>query len=180
MVWEQHLHQVNYACANSLQCHTQWFLKWFQFDNWATAWQNQQNDVCAHRRFRSAWASEQSDQSQRCPPEAKLGPKLPIERKRRLWSDWADAQADLSRRWAQKSFVGFVMRWLKMLLLRVYICNTYTFHHIFIFRIEPNMKPFSHANDIVLRRGIYKYIYSLNWCLTDQTFSVLQMHHGVQ
>ena len=30
---------------------------------------------------------------------------------RRLWSDWADAQADLSS-WAQRHFVGFVMRWL--------------------------------------------------------------------
>ena len=33
-----------------------------------------------------------------------------------------------------------------MLLPRVYICSTYTFHHIFTFRIEPNMKSFSHAN----------------------------------
>ena len=33
---------------------------------WATSWQNQQNDFCAHRRLRSAWASAQSDQSLRC------------------------------------------------------------------------------------------------------------------
>ena len=31
--WEQRLHQVNYAYPNSLQCHTQWFLKWFQYFN---------------------------------------------------------------------------------------------------------------------------------------------------
>ena len=80
MVWEQRLHQINYAYVNLLQCHTQWFLKWFQYENWAAAWQNQQNDLCAQRRLRSAWASAQSDQSQRCPPEAKLGPKLPTER----------------------------------------------------------------------------------------------------
>ena len=30
---------------------------------WATAQQNQQNDLCAQRRLRSAWASIQSDQS---------------------------------------------------------------------------------------------------------------------
>ena len=30
---------------------------------WATARQNQQNDMCAQRRLRSAWASAQSDQS---------------------------------------------------------------------------------------------------------------------
>ena len=33
---------------------------------WAAAWQNQQNDLCAQRRLRSAWASAQSDQSFRC------------------------------------------------------------------------------------------------------------------
>ena len=31
--------------------------------NWAVTWQNQQNGTCAQRRFRSAWASVQSDQS---------------------------------------------------------------------------------------------------------------------
>ena len=34
--------------------------------NWAAAWQNQQNRVCAQRRFRSAWASFQTDQSLHC------------------------------------------------------------------------------------------------------------------
>ena len=44
--------------------------------------------------------------------------------------------------------------------------STYAAHIHFItffrFRIEPNMKSFSHANNIVLRRDIY--IHSLNWC----------------
>ena len=31
--------------------------------NWATAWQNQQNNLCAQQRLKSAWASAQSDQS---------------------------------------------------------------------------------------------------------------------
>ena len=30
---------------------------------WAAAWQNQQNDLCAERRRRSAWTFAQSDQS---------------------------------------------------------------------------------------------------------------------
>ena len=30
---------------------------------WAASWQNQQNDLCAQRRHRSAWATAQSDQS---------------------------------------------------------------------------------------------------------------------
>ena len=33
---------------------------------WATSWQKQQNNFCAQRRLRSAWASAQSDQSLRC------------------------------------------------------------------------------------------------------------------
>ena len=32
----------------------------------ATVWQNQQNDTCAQRRLRSAWASTQTDQSLCC------------------------------------------------------------------------------------------------------------------
>ena len=35
---------------------------------------NQENDMCAQRRIRSAWASAQSDQSLRCPPEESLSP----------------------------------------------------------------------------------------------------------
>ena len=33
---------------------------------WATAWQNQQNDLCAQQKLRSAWESTQSDQSLDC------------------------------------------------------------------------------------------------------------------
>ena len=36
---------------------------------WAASWQNQQNGMCAQRRLRSAWASDQSAQSLRCPHE---------------------------------------------------------------------------------------------------------------
>ena len=32
-------------------------------DIWATAWQNQQNGLCAQWRLRSAWASAQSNQT---------------------------------------------------------------------------------------------------------------------
>ena len=33
---------------------------------WASAWQNKQNDLCAQRRLRSAWASAQTYQSSLC------------------------------------------------------------------------------------------------------------------
>ena len=47
---------------------------------WAASWQKQQNNICVQWRFRSAWASAQSDQSLRCPHEETLGPQVPTER----------------------------------------------------------------------------------------------------
>ena len=43
--------------------------KWVIF---AAEWQNQQNDLCAQQRLRSAWASTQSDQCLRCLHEETL------------------------------------------------------------------------------------------------------------
>ena len=170
MVWEQRLHQVNYAYANSLQCHTQWFLTWFQYENWATAWQNHQNDLCAQRRLRSSW----SDQSQRCPPEAKLGPKLSTERTAKTLIRLGGCPG-----WSESSLgtkvILLVLSWGGPE-------STYATHIHFItfltFRIEPNMKSFSHANNIVLRRDIY--IHSLKLMLNWSNFSLLQTEHGVQ
>ena len=38
----------------------------FTNENWATAQQNQQNQLCIQQRLRSAWASAQSDKSLHC------------------------------------------------------------------------------------------------------------------
>ena len=84
-----------------------------------------------------------------------------LSAQRSLWSDWADAQADLSLCWAQKSFCR-VCHEVAQNASSSSLCSTYAFHHIFTFRIEPNMKSFSHANNIVLGRDIF--IHSLNWC----------------
>ena len=65
---------------------------------WAAAWQNQQNDLCAQQRLRSAWASAQSDQSFRCGHEETFGPLLPNER---------TAKTLMRHRWAHKSFCWF-------------------------------------------------------------------------
>ena len=102
--------------------------------------------------------SFQSDQGQRCPPEAKLGPKLPIER---------TAKTLIRLGGCPRGSLG-----AKVILL-VLLCggskcffleSTYAAHIRFItfftFRIEPNMKSFSHAYNIILRRDIY--IHSLN------------------
>ena len=136
-------------------------LKWFQYENWDTAWQNQQTDLRAQWRLRSAWASAQSDQSQHCPSEAKLGPKLSTERTAktliRLGGCPGSSESSLGTK-----VILLVLSWdgSKCFFLE----STYAAHIHFItffaFRIEPNIKSFSHA--IVLRRDIY--IHSLNWC----------------
>ena len=123
----------------------------------------------AQRRLRSAWTSAQSDQRQRCQPEAKLGPKLPTERTAKTLIRLGGCPG-----WSKSSLgtkvILLVLLWggSKCFFLE----STYAAHIHFItfftFRIERNMKSFSHANNIVLRRDIY--IHSLNWCLTDQTF----------
>ena len=144
-------------------------MKWFQHENWSTAWQNQQNDLCAQRRLRSAWASAQSDQSQRCPPETKLGPKLPIERTAKTLIRLGGCPG-----WSESSLgtkvilLGLSWGGSKCFFLKSKYAAHIHFITFFTFHIEPNMKLFSHANNIVLRRDIY--IHSLNWCWTDQTF----------
>ena len=78
---------------------------------WACAWQNQQNDLCAQRRLRSAWASSLGI----CPVWSVFVVRLKkpwvlsytLSAHQRLWSDWVDAQADLSIRWAHRSFCWF-------------------------------------------------------------------------
>ena len=134
MIWEQRLHQVNYAYANSLQCHTQWFLKWFQYET--------NKMICA--------PSEDSDQPGHPPSLIRVCAvrlkqnwllSYPLSAQRRLWSDWADAQADLSLRWAQRSICWFCHEVAQnassssLNMQHIYILS-----HFFTFRIEPNMK----------------------------------------
>ena len=80
---------------------------WVNYDIWAAARQNQQNNMCAQWRLRSAWASAQSDQSVRLRSMGSWGPNVSSCGQGRLWSDWADTQADLSLRWAHMSFCIF-------------------------------------------------------------------------
>ena len=72
---------------------------------WAAAWQNQQNDMCAQRRLRSAWASVKSDQSSLCTQWVAKNPRF-------LHADsedyqTVDAQTDWSLHWAQSLFCWF-------------------------------------------------------------------------
>ena len=65
---------------------------------WAATWQNQQNDLCAHRRLRSAWASAKSGQSSQC---AQWVAEDPVIR------HVDNEDSELSLRWAQRSFCWF-------------------------------------------------------------------------
>ena len=73
----------------------------------------QQNDLSAQRRLRSAWASDQSDQSLRCPHEETLVLCLPAERTSKTllrlggYPGWPECSLG-----AHYIFVGFVMLWL--------------------------------------------------------------------
>ena len=70
------------------------------------SWQNQQNDMCAQRRLRSAWASVQSDQSSLFAQWVAKDPSF-LHAESEDWSDWADAQSDLSLRWAHMPVCWF-------------------------------------------------------------------------
>ena len=77
--------------------------------HWVTAQQNQQNDLCAQQRLRSAWASVQSDQSLCCPHE--------------------ETWADLSLRCVHMSFCKFCCV-AAHLLKTCLISRVIYFHHI--------------------------------------------------
>ena len=78
--------------------------------NWASAWQNQQNSLCAQRRFRSTWGIHSVWPVFAVCSMGCQGLNASSCGHRRLWSDWADAQTDLSLCWAHSHFVGFVVR----------------------------------------------------------------------
>ena len=66
---------------------------------WAASWQNQQNDMCAQQRLRSAWASTWRN----------LGSLATHWVQSKDWLDWVDVQADLSLRWAHRWFCWFCL-----------------------------------------------------------------------
>ena len=123
------------------------------------------NWLCAQRRLRSAWASAQSSL---CAQWVAKDPSF-LHADSKDWSDLADAQADLSLRWAQRSFCWFCHKAAQnasfsgLNMQYIYISS-----HLFTFRIEPNVKSFCHANNIVMRRDIH--IHSLNWYYSYQNF----------
>ena len=94
-------------------------------NRWAAARQKHQNDLCAKRRLRYAWASAQSDHSLRCSHGETSDP---LSAQRTSWSDWVDAQADLSLCKAQMSFCWFcrapALDALQLLLLLLLQINT--------------------------------------------------------
>ena len=75
-------------------------------NNWATTWQNPQNDLCAQQRHWSSWASTQSDQSSLSAWRS-IGSLATHWAHREEWSDRVDALADLSLRLVHLLFCWF-------------------------------------------------------------------------
>ena len=105
--WHTHVSHLNEICLHFMAN------KLSNIINFET--QNQQNDLCAQRRHRSAWASVQISSC----------------RQRRLWSDCEDVQADLNLHWVHRSFCWFIILWLisnlhilLMLMLEVVLLYT--------------------------------------------------------
>ena len=69
-LYEQHSLEILFLVYHTFKTYTlnEATLWEFYAEIWASAWQNQQNDICAQRRLRSAWASAESDQSSLCAP----------------------------------------------------------------------------------------------------------------
>ena len=160
MVWEQRLHQVNYAYANSLQCHTQWLMKWFHYEI-DPRLDKTNKMICA--------PSEDSEQPGNPPSLIRVSAV-------RLKQNWvlsyppcaqdSDQAGRMPRPiWVfagqKRHFVGLSWGGSKCFFLESIYAAHILFITFFTFRIEPNMKSFSHANNIVLGRDIYN---SLNWC----------------
>ena len=78
---------------------------WYQYQIYATTWQNQQCRLCYQRRLKSAWASAQSDQSICCPHEEALGPCQSL--KHTAKTDQTGQNPRLIFRWAHMPFCWF-------------------------------------------------------------------------
>ena len=103
------------------------FLLWYFLETfWAAAWQNQQNDLCAQQRLRSAWASAQPDQS-----------SLSAWRSIGSWASHSAYSEDSDQtgrtpmliwvRWRTCHFIGFVM--LRLFSLFSYKCVSFAAIH---------------------------------------------------
>ena len=79
---------------------------------WTTTWQNKDNDMCAQRRLRSAWATAQSDHNLRCAWRNLVS--LATHWAHSEDSDQAGRMPRLIWVFAGRTchFVGFVTRWL--------------------------------------------------------------------
>ena len=83
-------------------------------------WQNQQNELCAQRRLRSAWESTQSNQSLHCAPALWVAKDPnPLLLDSVVSDKLGGCPADLRLRWAVNSFVGVVVLRLKLYYISV-------------------------------------------------------------
>ena len=103
---------------------------------WPASWQNQQNDLCAQPRLRSAWA----------PPSLFRIFTVLIKKYWVLsylltaltedWSDWVDAQADLSLCSAHRSFCWFCHEMAHIL----FGCQLPSWFQITVIKLPPKVR----------------------------------------
>ena len=120
--------EITYSSCEELHCSARHWQNWWRDwrldtviakagtrtkEIWIALRQNQQNDMCAQQRLRSAWASIQSDHCSLCAQQIVKGPMF-------LHADSEESeQTGLMPRMIRVfngragHFVGFVMRWLK-------------------------------------------------------------------
>ena len=79
---------------------------------WATAWQNQQKDLCTQQRLRSAWTSAQSDHSLCCALNGWLRTQGFFKRTAKTLIRLGTCQGWSESLLGAYNFFGFSMRWL--------------------------------------------------------------------
>ena len=104
LVWTKTWHNIWFEIGPTFVCGTMNLC--FYRNNWAATRPNQQNDLYAQRRLRSAWESAQTDQSSLCAQWIVKDPAF-LHADSKDWSDWVDAQSDTNLRWVHRSFCWF-------------------------------------------------------------------------
>ena len=143
----------NFLSLNHWTCF-QWNYTAYKIDEsnihvtkWATAWQNQQYNLCTQRRLRSACALAVHSMGK--------DPSF-FHADAEDWSDWADAHADLSLHWVHRSFC-----WLCHASGLIYYSHYYS-----LLKCNPlNMKEFFRKRSFNLTE--IKRVFGDNYLLFD-------------
>ena len=128
------------------------FLFWMLEKTSAAARQNQQSDLCAQQKPRSAWASIQSDQSLCCALSGLLTLRFFMQTAKTLIT-LGDFPADLSLRWAHSVLL------LVFVMLRLNYCHVNILHQL----CDKVSKGTEGKNNMKAYRIIILCVYFFRW-----------------